>query len=170
MHLLTQNSTQNASVSFSRVSHQKGTGLKTPHHSFDTTLADNRGNHSDGTRDCSVKLPNAFTPRLHYSHIPTLLTLEQNREGISDKNKQETEVTSTPSLAVTPAAGTASPPVQSMKSINSVAFDSYWRNSIDFNGVAVTPILCWCQRSHTSVTEVNNSRRTNPSMAKIQHC
>lgn len=59
-HLLTQNSTQNAFVSFSRVSHQKGAGLKTPHHSFDTTLADNRGNHSDGTRDCSVKLPNAF--------------------------------------------------------------------------------------------------------------
>lgn len=100
---------------------------------------------------------NYITPRLYCSQIPTLLTLEQEREGISDNTVQEQTRNRSHncsklrhSLAVTwaPPAETASPPSQSIKShqhkINSTAFDSYWRNSIDFKGVGVTPILCWC--------------------------
>lgn len=107
---------------------------------------------------------NCVTPRLHCSQIPTLLTLEQETEGISDNAVQEqtnqshnyTRHRHSAAATRAPPAETASPPPQSIKShqhkINSIAFASYWRNSIDFNGAGVTPILCWC--ICISVTEV----------------
>lgn len=123
MHFLTQNSTQSAFVSFSRVLHQKEAGLKTSHHSSDTTLADNRGNHSDGTRDSlrSVKLnylmlfpygvallQDFTTPR--FPHCWPWSRREKEFLTRLCKNKQETEVTAAANSWLQPEPQQQKPP------------------------------------------------------------
>lgn len=149
------------------------TGSETSHHSFDAgrllCYQITQGivqigleipcAHSETELPKCFSYMNCVTPRLYYTQITPLLTPKQIRKSISDNAVQEQTRNKTHNCyKYRPGAGwlrsefhqqkTAVPPLKSIKphqhKINSVTFDLYRRNSIDFNGVGVTPILCWC--------------------------